>query len=67
MVLIYHDFYLRKYRILGRFLFSCTNFDDPNLTSQSFKTDRLVVSTEYSAILSISESLNQKVTGIKKI
>ena len=67
MVLIYHDFFLRKCRILGHFWFACTNFD-AHLKSQSFKTASSgCVCIEYRAILNISESLNQKVMGIKKI
>ena len=56
MVLIYHDFYRRKCHILGRFWFSCTNFDD-HLKGQSFKTASPgCVCTEYRAVLNISES-----------
>ena len=66
MVLIYHDIYRRKCRMLGRFRFSCTNFND-HLKSQSFKTASTgCESTEYRAVLNISESLNQKETDIKK-
>ena len=50
----------------GSLLVLCTNFDD-YLESQSFITASPgCVCTEYRAKLNISESLNQKVTGIKK-
>ena len=67
MAFIYHEFYRRKCRILGLFRFSCTNFDE-HLKSQSFKTASSgYVCKENGTILHISENLNQKVTGIKKI
>ena len=67
MVLIYHDIYRRKCRILGRFRFSRATFDC-HFKGQSFKTAKSVcVCAECRAILNISESLNRKEQGIKKI
>ena len=42
MILIYHDFYRRNGRILGRFRFSCTHFDD-HLKVKASRQLRLVV------------------------
>ena len=46
MVLIYHDIYRRKCRILGRFRVSCTNLDG-HLNCKNFKTYDLVLSESF--------------------
>ena len=64
--MVYPVFFFQS-KMLDRFRFSCTNFDD-NLKGQIFKTSLSgCVCSEYRAILNISESLNQKEPGIKKI
>ena len=62
MVLIYHDIYRRKCRILGRFRFSCTNFDG-HLKGQKLQDS---VCTQYRATLKFSERLKQNESRTKK-
>ena len=73
MVLVYHDFYHR--RILGRFRFSCTNFND-HLKRQSYRSAsracvracvRVCVCVCVCVIQSNIQFEQNKVAGIKKI